>query len=59
MYANRSDAETTLRLPRFRGWLICRVRLREGAGRIQQTGRETHHTWWPLAGYDILAHCDM
>lgn len=59
VYADRSDAETTLRLPAFRGRHICRVRLREGAGRIQQTGRGTHHTWWPLADYDILAHCDM
>ena len=59
VYADRGDAETTLRLPAFRGRLICRVRLREGAGRIQQTGRGSHGTWWPLADYDIVAHCDM
>lgn len=59
VYADRGDAETTLQLPAFRGQRICRVQLREGAGRIQQTGRASHRTWWPLADYDVLAHCDM
>ena len=51
-----------LKLPhmRRRGMVICRVALGEGAGYIQQTGREpSHHTWWPLATFDILRNCSM
>ena len=59
VYAERRDAEAALRLPALRGRLVCRVWLRKAAGRIQQTGRGSHHTWWPLADYDILAYCDM
>ena len=58
VFAERIDAEGALRFPTLRGRSICRVQLREGAGRIQQTGRPSHHTWWPFADYDILAHCD-
>lgn len=57
VYANRADCEKTLKLSRFRRHQICKVTLNEGAGRIQQTFQPSHHTWWPLAGFDILAHC--
>ena len=59
VFADRSDSERALKLPTLRGRLICRLRLEAGAGRIQQTGRPSHHTWWPLAAFDILAHCGM
>ncbi len=36
---------------------VCGVALGPGAGRILPTGRHSHHTWWPLADYDILANC--
>ena len=26
-------------------------------GYIQQTGGWSHHTWWPYAAFDIVAHC--
>ena len=58
VFAEHIDAERALRFPALRGRSIYRVLLREGAGRLQQTGRPSHHTWWPLADYDILAHCD-
>lgn len=36
---------------------VCKVQLEDGAGCIMQTGRKSaHHTWWPLADFDILAH---
>ena len=57
VHANRRDSEQLLKLPAFRGRLICRLQLGPGAGQIQQTGKPSHHTWWPLAAYDILASC--
>jgi hypothetical protein len=59
VFAERRDSERALKLPTLRGRLICRLRLDGGAGRIQQTGRPSHHTWWPLAAFDILAHCGV
>ncbi len=59
VFAQRRDSERALKLPTLRGRLICRLRLEAGAGRIQQTGRPTHHTWWPLAAFDVLAHCGV
>jgi hypothetical protein len=59
-FADRRDLEAkALKLPSLRGRLICRVRLEAGAGQIQQTGQPSHHTWWPLAAFDILAHCGV
>lgn len=57
VFADRGDSEKARKLPKLRGRFICRVRLEAGAGRIQQTGKPSHHTWWPLAEFDILAHC--
>ena len=59
VYSRKVDAEKALKLPQFRTYKICRVTLNHGAGKIQQTGRPTHHTWWPLAQYDILANCKV
>ena len=57
VYAAARDAEKLLKLPRLRGRRVCLVRLDAGAGSIQQTGRLSHYTWWPLADFDILQHC--
>lgn len=59
IHAKRSDSEKARKLPKLRGRFICRLRLGAGAGYIQQTSRHSHHTWWPLADYDILAQCDV
>ena len=53
------DSKKALKLPTQRGRRVCRVRLGLGAGRIQQTGTPSHHTWWPLADYDILIRCEV
>ena len=53
------DSKKALKLPTQHGRRICRVRLDPGAGRIQQTGPPSHHTWWPLADYDILIRCEV
>ena len=59
VFAARQDAERALRLPNLQGCLVCGVQLEVGAGHIQQTGRPSHHTWWPLAAFNILARCGM
>jgi len=59
VFADRRDCERARRLPILKSRLVCRVELSAGAGRIQQTGRPSHHTWWPLAAFDILGHCEV
>ena len=53
------DSTTLLKLPSHKGKCICRVQLNTDAGRIQQTGRYSHHTWWPLAGFNIIGNCPL
>ena len=58
VFSRREEAlQRALKLPSLRGRLICRIQLKSGAGSIQQTGRRPHHTWWPLAEFDILSRC--
>ena len=57
VFAERGDSQRALKLPGLRGRQICRVVLNAGAGRIQKTSRRSHHTWWPLADFEILANC--
>ncbi|MFN0118971.1 MAG: hypothetical protein ACKV2V_00555 [Blastocatellia bacterium] len=57
VFADRADIEQVKKIHKFRNWSICHVQLKDGAGCIEQTGRPSHHTWWPLADFDILAHC--
>ena len=57
VFLDRQDGEKLLKLPLFRGRKLATVRLTPCSGRIQQTFKPSHHTWWPLADYDILAHC--
>lgn len=51
------DSARTMKLPTQKGKRICRVELDIGAGSVQKTGRGSHQTWWPLAGFDIIANC--
>lgn len=55
VFADRRDAESLLASKRMKGRLLCRVFLDAGAGRIQRTKKGSHHTWWPLAAFDILS----
>lgn len=55
----RRDSEIAAKLPALKGRRICAVRLRPGAGRILQTFKPSHHTWWPLAAFDILGNSKM
>lgn len=55
VHADRADSERAAKLPALRGRHVCRLLLSAGAGRILQTGKPSHHTWWPYANYDVLA----
>ena len=58
VHSSEQGSEKVRKLPRFRKHKICRVTLKSGAGKIQQTGKcSFHHTWWPFADFDILANC--
>lgn len=59
VFSERHACVMALKLPTQRGKQFCRVTLMDGAGRIQQTGKPAHHTWWPFAAFDILSHCVM
>ena len=59
VHTELADSEKARKLPRLRNELICRLSLETGAGRIQQTGQPSHHTWWPLATFDILRQCEV
>ncbi len=56
VFADKHDAAAKAqKLPSLKNRKICRVTLTSGAGRIQPTFQPSHHTWWPLAAFDILA----
>jgi hypothetical protein len=60
VFTNQRDAESKARkLPSLRNRLVCRVSLQAGAGRLQPTFQPSHHTWWPLASFPILRHCNV
>ena len=55
VFTTRNVAERLSASGRLQGLSVCHVTLAPGAGRIQPTGRRSHHTWWPLADYDVPA----
>lgn len=57
VFTRNEDGRRALKLPNLRGRLLCSVDLSAGAGKIQQTGAPSHHTWWPLAHFNILGRC--
>lgn len=59
VFSEVMEAEKQLRRPSHKGKLVCQVTLDRGAGHILKTGRKSHFTWWPLADFDILNHCQM
>jgi hypothetical protein len=56
VYEKKTDCEKLLKFPHMRTRKLCCVRLDVGAGMIQQTFQPSHHTWWPLAAFDILGN---
>lgn len=59
VHTERTDSQRASKLPKLRGKRVCRVHLLPGAGYLQQTGTPSHHTWWPLADFNILAQCEV
>lgn len=59
VYTKREDALRRRRQTRFRDYKLCKVLLHAGAGYIKPFGQRSHHTWWPLKDFNILAECDV
>ena len=62
VFTRSRDAEKLLRLARFRGQMVCKVALGDGAGRIHQwprRGKGSHHTWWPRDNFDIFGNSEV
>ena len=59
VFASLNIAEDLSTRGSLQGRAVCQVILAPGAGRILPTGGRSHHTWWPLADYDILANCQV
>ena len=59
VYSDMRDAARLLKLPKFRGMLICQVTLERGAGNLSETTSRSHVTWWPFAAFNILRNCEM
>jgi hypothetical protein len=56
------DAEASAKLrklPKFRRYMIAKLSLEEGAGKIKETGGKAHYAWWPFADFNIVAVCEM
>lgn len=60
VFGQADDARRQVaKLGKFRGSTVCGVDLTEGAGVILKTGKRSHHTWWPLADFNILNRCSI
>lgn len=57
VFTEQKDATNALKLPALKGRHICKIKLMAGSGKIKQTGRPSHHTWWPYKDFDILSRC--
>jgi hypothetical protein len=51
----RSDAEHVSRMFPNLGKVIARATLRPEHGKVKQTGRPSHTTWWPYVGVDRVS----
>ena len=59
VWTDAESCENARRLTALRSVPVCRIRLSEGAGYIQETFQLNHRTWWPLRTFDILGNCEM
>ena len=56
VHSLRADSEMASKLPNLKGRVPCAVRLAPGCGHLKQTGKPSHHTWWPVDSFDILSN---
>ena len=59
VYSRPRDVRKLIELNGAKEARVCQVALDRGAGRIQKIGGRSHYTWWPLADFDILSHCQV
>jgi hypothetical protein len=57
VFTMQKDATNLLKLPHFKGYVICSVKLISDSGKIQKTSTKSHHTWWPYQNFDIISNC--
>ncbi len=59
VWVTQTEAENARKLPKLRTMSVCRVRLCAGAGKLMQTFKPDHRTWWPFASFPILSRCEV
>ena len=59
VHANRQDSLRARMLPALKGKKVCRLTLTLEAGPLLQTGKPSHHTWWPQLDFNILENCEV
>ncbi|MCY2996011.1 MAG: hypothetical protein NTY19_50405 [Planctomycetota bacterium] len=59
VWATQTEADNARKLPKLRSMRVCRVELCAGAGKLRQTFKPDHRTWWPLGGFPILSYCEV
>jgi hypothetical protein len=61
VYTDSGECRNMLRLRNLRGRIVFAVKLLHGAGYVKPTPTRdspSHYTWWPFAGYDVLANSE-
>jgi hypothetical protein len=58
VHALLRDSEMAAKLPTLKGRQPCAVRLPPASGHLKQTGKPSHHTWWPFDSFDILGNIE-
>ena len=59
VFLSAADALDRRKQPKHQGKSLCRVHLGPGTGRLEKNWRKSHHTWWPLATFDLLLNCHV
>lgn len=54
VFTNEEHATAKLKLPKFKGMHVARIRLFSGSGCILQTFAASHHTLWPSRQFHPL-----
>jgi hypothetical protein len=51
VFTSEAQAVDKLKLPKFKGMYVAKVRLLPDSGHIQQTFSANHHTFWPFKDF--------
>lgn len=59
VYTQRDDLSYLLGMPVHRNKVVGRLTLSPISGRIQKTGKRSHHSWWRYQGFDAISACEV